>query len=94
MKITLDTDAKQTICPPDFFENIRKINDAAELTESKSTVTPENYLNKIIKECSKVIVNRNDTTKKRRTSYRNKNFNNNTQNANSNNNTQNTNTNT
>ena len=65
MKIILDTVAKQTLCPPDFFDNIRKINDASELTGSDKTVTPENYLDKIVKECSKVIVNKNDVRKRR-----------------------------
>ena len=65
MKIVLDTVTKQTICPPEFFESIRKINDASELTESSKKVTSEDYLQKIIKECSKVIVNKSDITKKR-----------------------------
>ncbi len=66
MKIVLDTVTKETICPPDFFDNIRKINDASELTGSQTKVTAESYLEKIIKECSQVIVNRSDKTKKRR----------------------------
>lgn len=49
MKIVLDTVTKQTICPPEFFESIRKINDASELTESSKKVTSEDYLQKIIK---------------------------------------------
>lgn len=65
MKITLDTDTKQTICPPDFFASIRKINDAAELTGSTKTVTPEEYLDKLIKECSNVIVNKKEITRTR-----------------------------
>lgn len=65
MKIILDTEAKQTICPPDFFDNIRKINDASELTGSKTKITPENYLEKMINECSEVIVNKNDIRKRR-----------------------------
>ncbi len=65
MKIVLDTATKQAVCPPEFFENIRKINDAAELTESSKNLTSEDYLQKIIDECSKVIVNKNDVIKRR-----------------------------
>lgn len=65
MKIVLDTVTKQAVCPPEFFESIRKINDASELTESAKKVTSEDYLQKIIKECSKVIVNKSDIAKKR-----------------------------
>ena len=55
MKIVFDTVTKQAVCPPEFFESIRKINDAAELTESSKKVTSEDYLQKIIRECSKFI---------------------------------------
>lgn len=65
MKVTLDTLTKQTICPPEFFENVRKINDASELTGSTKELTSEDYLQKIIEECSKVIINKNDLPKKR-----------------------------
>ena len=65
MKIVLDTVTKQAICPPEFFDSVRKINDASELTESSKKVTSESYLEKIIKDCSKVIVNKSDITKKR-----------------------------
>ncbi len=65
MKIVLDTATKQTICPPEFFENVRKINDASELTGSTKKLNSEDYLTKIIGECSKVIVNKNDVTKRR-----------------------------
>ena len=65
MKIVLDTVTKQAICPPEFFDSVRKINDASELTESSKKVTSESYLQKIIKDCSKVIVNNSDITKKR-----------------------------
>ena len=65
MKIVLDTVTKQSICPPEFFDSVRKINDASELTESSKKVTSEDYLQKIIRECSKVIVNKSDITKKR-----------------------------
>lgn len=65
MKIVLDTVTKQAVCPPEFFESIRKINDASELTESSKKVTSEDYLQKIITECSKVIVNKSDIAKKR-----------------------------
>ena len=67
MKVVLDTVTKQAICPPEFFESIRKINDASELTESSKKVTSEDYLRKIIAECSKVIVNKSDITTKRGT---------------------------
>lgn len=65
MKVVLDTATKQAICPPEFFENVRKINDASELTGSTKKLTSEDYLQKIITECSKVIVNKSDITKKR-----------------------------
>ena len=65
MKIVLDTATKQAICPAEFFETVRKINDASELTESEKKVTSEDYLQKIIAECSKVIVNKSDITKRR-----------------------------
>ena len=65
MKIVLDTVTKQAICQPEFFDSVRKINDASELTESSKKVTSESYLQKIIKDCSKVIVNKSDITKKR-----------------------------
>ena len=47
MKIVLDTVTKQAICPPEFFDSVRKINDASELTESSKKVTSESYLQKI-----------------------------------------------
>lgn len=65
MKVILDTEKKQAICPPEFFENVRKINDASELTGSTKKLTSEDYLQKIISECSKVLVNKNDVTKRR-----------------------------
>lgn len=65
MKVVLDTVTKETICPPEFFENVRKINDAAELTGSTKKLTLEDYLQKIIKECSNVIVNKSELTRKR-----------------------------
>lgn len=65
MKITFDTATKQAICPPEFFESIRKINDASELTGGSKKLTSEDYLQKIITECSKVIVNKSDITKRR-----------------------------
>lgn len=75
MKIILDTDLKQTFCPKEFFEYIRKINDAAELTGGTSKLTPEAYLDKLIKECTNEIINKtelNSTTRKKRTSKKNK----------------------
>lgn len=65
MKIVLDTETRQTICPPEFFQNIRNINDAGELTASTKKLTSEDYLQKIIKECSKVIINKSDLGKRR-----------------------------
>ncbi len=65
MKVVLDTATKQAICPPEFFENVRKINDASELTGSTKKLTSEDYLQKVINECSKVIVNKSDITKRR-----------------------------
>jgi len=67
MKVILDTTTKQAVCPPEFFENVRKINDASELTGSTKKLTSEDYLQKIITECSKVIVNKSDITKRRTT---------------------------
>ena len=55
MKIVLDTVTKQAICPPDFFDNIRKINDAAELKRSQRLLTEENYVENIIAHSSQVI---------------------------------------
>lgn len=71
MKITLDTATKQAICPPEFFENVRKINDASELTGSTKKLTSEDYLQKIITECSKELVNKSDITKRRRSTKKN-----------------------
>lgn len=65
MKIVLDTQTRQAVCPPEFFENVRKINDASELTGSTKKLTSEDYLQKIITECSKVLVNKSDITKRR-----------------------------
>lgn len=65
MKITLDTVTKQAICPPEFFDSIRKINEANELTGGSKQLTPEAYLEKIIEDCSKVIINKRDITKSR-----------------------------
>lgn len=65
MKVILDTATKQTICPPEFFESVRKINDAGELTGSTKKLTSEDYLKKIIEECSKVIINKSDLPRKR-----------------------------
>lgn len=65
MKIVFDTLTKQAICPPEFFDSIRKINDASELTESSKKVTSEVYLQKIISECSKEIINKTEIAKKR-----------------------------
>lgn len=65
MKVVLDTDTKQAICPPEFFENVRKINDASELTGSTKKLTSEDYLQKIITDCSKTLINKSDMTKRR-----------------------------
>lgn len=67
MKIVMDTVSKQTLCPPEFFDYVRKINEAAELTGGDTKVTSESYLNKIIKDCSKTIVNKSDLKKRTRT---------------------------
>ena len=65
MKIVFDTVTKQAICPPEFFDTIRKINDANELTGSSKKVSSEDYLQKVITECSGTIVNKSDITKRR-----------------------------
>ncbi len=65
MKITLDTETNETLCPPEFFAYIRSINDAAELTGGKNTLTPEAYLDKLVKDCSKKIVNKKEKQKAR-----------------------------
>lgn len=71
MKITFDTKTKQTLCPPEFFETVRKINDANELTGASKEVSSKDYLKKIIDECSKTIVNQKDLSKPRRHGSRN-----------------------
>ena len=65
MKIVFDTVTKQAVCPPEFFDTIRKINDANELTGSSKKVSSEDYLQKVITECSGTIVNKSDITKRR-----------------------------
>lgn len=67
MKIVIDTLTKQAICPPEFFDNVTKINEASRLTESTKELTIENYLQDILKECSHVIVNKTQLPKGRRT---------------------------
>lgn len=62
MKIVLDTVTKRTICPPDFFENIRRINDASELTKAKA-ISPEEYLEKVINDCKGVIISKKELPK-------------------------------
>lgn len=67
MKIVIDTLTKQAICPPEFFESVRKINDASKLTGGTKELTIEDYLEETLKECSHAIVNKNDLPKGRRT---------------------------
>lgn len=67
MKIVIDTVTKQAICPPDFFSDIDKINQASTLTGRKEEIQAKEYLNKILEECSKTIVNKSNVKKQGRT---------------------------
>ena len=63
MKIVIDTEMKKTICPKAFFDNIRQINEASKLTERKESLEWKEYLNNIIEECTKDIINEKDVRK-------------------------------
>lgn len=70
MKIVIDTVTKRAICPPEFFESIREINEANDVdekTDPKDIMTSERYLQKLLEKNSKTIVNKNDLPKGRRT---------------------------
>lgn len=67
MKIVIDTDTQRAICPPEFFDSVRKINEASSLTENAKELTIERYLEDILEKCSHAIVNKNDLPKGRRT---------------------------
>lgn len=67
MKIILDTELKKTICPRAFFENIRRLNEASVLTGRKEEIDIKEYLNSIIEDCRKDIINERDVPKKTRT---------------------------
>ena len=67
MKIILDTELKKTICPKAFFDNIRRLNEASALTGRKNEIEIKEYLNSIIEECRKDIINEKDLPKRTRT---------------------------
>lgn len=60
MKIVIDTEMKKTICPKAFFDNIRQINEVSKLTERENDLEWREYLNNIIKECTRDIINEKD----------------------------------
>lgn len=69
MKIIIDTEMKKTICPKAFFDNIRQINEASKLTGRKEDLEWKEYLNSILEECTRDIINEKDvrkTTRNRR----------------------------
>jgi len=60
MKLILDTDLKKTICPKAFFDNIRQINELSNLTGRNEDLEWKEYLNNIVQECTKDIINEKD----------------------------------
>ena len=66
MRIILDTELKKTICPKAFFENIRRLNEASAITGRKEEIDIKEYLNSIIEECRKDIINEKDVPKRTR----------------------------
>lgn len=66
MRIIIDTEIKKAIVPKEFFENIRRINEASSLTGRKSNIVPEEYLKAILEENTKEIINEKDMPKKQR----------------------------
>lgn len=67
MKIILDTELKKTVCPKSFFDSIRQLNEASKITGRTKEIELKEYLNSIIEECSKDIINEKDLPKKTRT---------------------------
>lgn len=67
MRVILDTELKKTICPKAFFDNIRKLNEASALTGRKEEIDIKEYLNSIIEDCRKDIINEKDVPKRTRT---------------------------
>lgn len=67
MKIIIDTEMKKTICPKAFFDNIRQINEASKLTGRTTDLEWKEYLNSIIEECTRDIINEKDVRTKTRT---------------------------
>lgn len=67
MKIIIDTEMKKTICPKAFFDNIRQINQVAKLTGRKEDLEWKEYLNNIIEECTRDIINEKDVRRNTRT---------------------------
>ena len=63
MKIVIDTEMKKTICPKAFFDNIRQINEASKLTGRQESLEWKEYLNSIIEDCTKDIINEKDVRK-------------------------------
>lgn len=74
MRIIIDTEIKKAIVPKEFFDNIRKINEASSLTGRTSNIIPEEYLKAILEENSKEIINEKDMPKKQRKSRKSKVF--------------------
>lgn len=67
MRIIIDTDMKKTICPKAFFDNIRQINEAAQLTGRTEDLEWKEYLKSILDTCTKDIINEKDVRKTTRT---------------------------
>ena len=63
MRIIIDTDLKKTIVPKAFFDNIRQINDMVSITGRTEDLEWKEYLQTIIKDCTKDIINESDVPK-------------------------------
>ena len=66
MRIIIDTEIKKAIVPKEFFDNIRKINEASSLTGRKEKIVPEEYLKTLLTENTEAIINEKDMPKKPR----------------------------
>ena len=66
MRIIIDTDLKKTIVPKAFFDNIRQINEMVSITGRTEDLEWKEYLQTIIKDCTKDIINESDVPKKTR----------------------------
>ena len=74
MRIIIDTDLKKTIVPKAFFDNIRQINDMVSITGRTEDLEWKEYLQTIIKDCTKDIINESDVPKKTRAKWNAKNI--------------------